>query len=175
MPAASMNVVLTVSGLKAAKYLHQQFGTPYVTMAPFGEKWSELLIERIRGQQLIESDIPKEEDPQLLIVGEQLMANAIRETLMREYGIKRIQVASFYKLSKELAAPHDIRIRDEDDAKKIFGEGNYRMIIADPLLKMLSPKTVKWLDLPHKVFSLYGETKQLPMLLGKQLNEWLEK
>lgn len=175
MPAASMNVVLTVSGLKAAKYLQQQFGTPYVAMAPFGAKWGELLIESIRGQQPVQSHIMDEEDAQVLIIGEQLMANAIRETLIREYGIKRIQVASFYKLSKELAAPHDIRIRDEDDAKRLLGESSYRMVIADPLLRSMASETVKWIGLPHKVFSLYGENKTLPSLLGKQLNDWLER
>lgn len=174
-PAAAMNVVLTVSGLKTAEYLYRTYGTPYLTMAPFGEKWSELLLESIQKGEQPEYHIPNEGEPRILIIGEQLMANAIRETLVREYDAEHIQVATFYKLSKKLADPQDVRIKDEEDAKRLLGNGGYQMIIADPLLRAMAPKQVKWVDLPHKVFSLYEDPEKLPLLFGKRLNEWLEK
>lgn len=174
-PAAAMNVVLTVSGLKAAKYLYQQFGTPYLAMAPFGKKWCELLLEGIQNKEQPKAHASMVGDAQVLIIGEQLMANAIRETLTREYGMERVQVATFYKLARELAEPQDVRIRDEEEAQELLGKSCFRLVIADPLLRLLAPNEVKWVDLPHNVFSLYGKPGRLPSLLGKQLNEWLEK
>lgn len=175
MPAASVNVVLTVSGLKAAEYLYRQYGTPYLAAAPFGERWCGQLMECIREGKQMEPRVSYDGEPDVLIVGEQLMANAVRETLNREYGIEGVQVATFYKLSKKLADPGDVRIRDEEDAKKLLGNDRFRMIIADPLLRTMAPGQVKWVDLPHKVLSLYGETEKLPSLFGRGLNRWLEE
>lgn len=175
MPAAAMNVVLTVSGLKAAEYLYQQFGTPYLAMAPMGKRWSELLIKCIRSKEQPEYHTFYNGEPEVLIIGEQFMANAVRETLVREYGMERIQVATFYMLSKKLADPKDVRIRDEEDARRLLGNNHYQIIFADPLLRTMASEEVKWVNLPHKVLSLYEEPEKLSSLLGKQLNEWLER
>ncbi len=179
MPAASVNVVLTVSGLKTAKYLHQRFGTPYLVGAPFGEAKCRHLLQGLKEQEqrrAVKPDFDSSmEEAKVLIIGEQLMANAIRETLIEEYGMERIQVAAFYKLPKELAALQDVRIRDEQDAKELLKKDNYKIIFGDPLLHPLALRQVKWVDLPHKVFSLYGGTQELPLLFGGQLNEWIKK
>lgn len=179
MPAASVNLVLTVSGLKTAKYLYRQFGTPYLTTAPFGEARCRRLLQEIKGLEQERVPVPdfdsSAEDAQMLIIGEQFMTNAIRETLMEEYGIERIQTASFYQLSKELAASQDVRIRDEQDARKLLWKCNYQIIIGAPLLRALAPGHIKWVNLPHRVFSLYGEAEGMPVLFGRRLNEWLKR
>lgn len=182
MPAAERNVVLTVSGLKTAEYLHRVYATPWIAMAPLGESWSRRLMESIREEKpfACEGNIPKpceeeESGQKILIIGEQLMANAVRETLIRECGMKGVRVATFYKLSKKLAFPGDIRIKDEEDAGRLLNDGRWEMILADPILRGLAPEQAKWVDFPHKVLSLYGESEPLPSLIGKGLNKWLEE
>lgn len=46
--AADVNLVVSASGLAAAKVLQQRFGTPYVTGVPIGEEGLRRLAERIR-------------------------------------------------------------------------------------------------------------------------------
>ena len=116
---------------------------------------------------------PENGQPEILIISEQLMGNALRETLIRDYGMKNIQVCTFYTLEKTLAWPGDRRIKGEDDAEELLKKGGFHLIIADPLLRSLAPDGSQWIDLPHKAFELYGEHSPLPMLFGDNLNQWL--
>ena len=63
---------------------------------------------------------------------------------------------------------------EKQDAEKLLTEGEFQLIIADPLLRCFAPKNSKWIDLPHKVFQLYGNHQALPELLGTNLNTWLD-
>lgn len=173
---ASVNLVVTASGLAAAKFLKKEYGTPYIAMAPFGKTWTEEMFAALRAQEQPQrSRQPEKQEPEVLIIGEQLMGNAIRETLIRDYGMQNIQVCTFYTLEKTLAMPGDRRIRSEQDAEKLLKEGGFRFIIADPLLRCFAPEHGTWIDLPHKAFQLYGEHQPLPLLLGENLNKWLDE
>lgn len=175
-PEASVNLVVTGSGLAAAKYLKQEYGTPYIVMAPFGKSWTEALSEALQSGKQPGSSAQTDGSiqPETLIIGEQVMGNAIRETLIRDYGMKNIQVCTFYTLAKELAWPGDKRIRSEQDAEKLLRDGAYRTVIADPLLRCFAPEGATWIDLPHKAFQLYGDHTPVPLLLGENLNRWLD-
>lgn len=181
---ASMNLVVSVSGIAAAKYLEKEYGTPYIVMAPFGKKSAKKLsaaLQKKNAEQFLEGYQNtafcgiKERQEKVLIVGEQVMCNAIRETLHDEYGYTNIQACTFFIFEKSIASPGDRRIRSEEDAKKLLMENKYDLVIADPLLGKLAPSGTAWIDLPHKAFELYGETYTLPLLLGENLDIWLEK
>lgn len=178
---ASMNLVLTVSGIAAAKYMEKEYGIPYLIGAPFGKNHAEKLLARIKNEAEIEkteeSKIQNREttrEENVLIIGEQVMANAIRETLREEYGYTRIQVCTFYLLEKSIAKQGDCRIRNEEAAEELLKNGEYQIVIADPLLRKLANPDCIWLDLPHKAFELYGEVQKLPLILDENLNKWLE-
>lgn len=172
---ASVNLVVTVSGLAAAKYLKKEYGTPYIAMAPFGKNRTVRMLAALETQKQPENSLQSEnQQPGILIVGEQLLANAIRETLFCDYGMKNVRVCTFYTLEKDLAQPGDKRIRSEQEAEKLLKEGGFHTIIADPLLRCFAPKDSRWIDLPHKAFQLYGEHQPLPLFLGENLDKWLE-
>ena len=179
---ASVNLVVTVSGLAAAKYLKSEYGTPYIAMAPFGKSQADRLSAALPNKTQPESSRQGETSRQpetsqkqeVLIIGEQFMGNAIRETLICDYGMQNIQVCTFYTLEKTLAQPGDRRIRSEQEAEKLLKEGGFHTIIADPLLRCFAPEDSRWIDLPHKVFQLYGEHQPLPLFLGDSLNRWLD-
>lgn len=172
---ASVNLVVTASGLAAAKYLKTKYNTPYLVMAPFGRSWTDRMLEAVRRKEQPGS-CPQEEysRPQVLIIGEQLMANAIRETLYRDYGMREIQVCTFYRFEKSLALPGDRRIKGEEDARELLGSEGLHTVIADPLLRCFASPSCRWIDLPHKAFELYGKNRTLPLLLGDHLNRWLD-
>lgn len=172
---ASVNLVVTASGLAAAKYLKKEYGTPYIVMAPFGKTWTARMLAALQNKKQPESSPqPENQQPKVLIIGEQLMGNAIRETLLCDYKMGNIQVCSFYTLEKDLAQPGDRRIRSEQEAEKLLREGGFDLIMADPLLRCFAPENSMWIDLPHKAFQLYGEHQSLPLLLGENLNRWLD-
>lgn len=112
--------------------------------------------------------------PAILIIGEQFMGNAIRETLIRDYGMENVRVYTFYMMEKSLSQPGDGRLRSEQEAEKLLKEGGFHTIIADPLLRCFAPEGSRWIDLPHKVFQLYGEHQPLPLFFGENLNRWLD-
>lgn len=174
-PEAAVNLVVTASGLAAARYLQKEYGTPYIAMAPFGKTWTEMMVNALRDKEQPQSSPqPENQQAEVLVISEQLMGNAIRETLIRDYGIQKIRVCTFYTLDKSLAQPGDRRIRSEKDAETLLREGGFRTIIADPLLRCFAPENSRWIDLPHKAFQLYGEHQPLPLLLGENLNQWLD-
>lgn len=187
---AQVNLVVTVSGLAVAKYLKNRYGTPYIAAAPFGKSWTKCVLKALRSQsqsecqragQKSEYDGRFEEQkpersgqPAVLIIAEQFMGNAIRETLLCDYEMENIRVCTFYTLEKALAQPGDRRIRSEQEAEKLLKEGGFHTIIADPLLRCLAPEGSRWVDLPHKAFQLYGEYQTLPLFFGENLNRWLD-
>lgn len=174
MAKAQINLVTTVSGLAAAKYLQGRFGTPYIAMTPFGNANCKRLLEALDLGRQPEAGIP-EAPAEALIIGEQLTANAIRRELEASGAVKAADVATFYSLDKTLARPHDRRIRGEDDARTLLQSGGYRLILADPLLRCFAPAGCKWVDLRHRAFNTYGEENDAPVLTAGKLNTWLDR
>ena len=191
---AQVNLAVTVSGLAAAKYLKSRYGTPYIAAAPFGKSWTERVLEALgsgtqpeqgtagqkseSGARSGETECGRQvenTEPEVLIICEQFMGNAIRETLIRDYGMENVRVYTFYMMEKSLSQPGDGRLRSEQEAEKLLKEGGFHTIIADPLLRCFAPEGSRWIDLPHKVFQLYGEHPALPLFFGENLNKWLDE
>lgn len=161
MGKAQLNLVTTVSGMAAAKYLQNRFGTPYVAAAPFGMAYGN-------------ASQAEAENADVLIIAEQFTANAIRAALENKKMARAADVATFYQLDKSCARIGDKRIRGEESVRELLNSGKYRTVIADPLLRPLLQRDCKWIDLPHKALNTYGETTTVS-LLGSNLDNWLER
>lgn len=160
MGRAELNLVTSVSGLAAAKYLRSRFGTPYITAAPFGENQAAPALTQ--------------EAADVLIISEQFTANAVRNALVHHGMAKGADVATFFQLDKSCAQNGDKKIKGEDAARALLNSGKYRTIIADPLLRPLVSSDCNWIDLPHKALNSYGEVSPIS-LLGTNLDNWLDK
>lgn len=174
MASARINLVTTVSGLAAARYLQAQFGTPYVAMTPFGSVNCARLLEALETGCQPEKRVP-EAPAEALIIGEQLTANAIRAELEAAGVVKAADVATFYSLDKEFARPNDRRIRGEDGARELLRSGGYRLVLADPLLRCFAPEGSRWIGLRHRAFNTYGEENDAPLLSAGNLDSWLNQ
>lgn len=172
MGQAQLNLVTTVSGLAAARYLQSQFGTPYLTAAPFGAEQCSRLARVLEGAPLPEQ--PELAEADALIIGEQFAANAVRDTLEHMGAIKGAHVMSFFQLDKACARKGDRKLKGEADARELLNSGAYRLIVADPLLRPLLRQDCKWIDLPHGALNTYNDKKSAP-LFGRALNNWLEQ
>ncbi|MCD8342475.1 MAG: nitrogenase component 1 [Clostridiales bacterium] len=166
------NLVTSVAGLRAAKALQSAYGTPYVAGAPFGAAWSQRLAQAVQDGTAPELPRNGADAPEVLIVAEQYMANAIRATLQLEYGMERVQVASFFTMDKARQLPGDVKLKSEEQLKTLLEQGGYKLVLTDENASALAPEGVKWVNLPCEASIAPSGT--LPPLVGDQLNRWLD-
>lgn len=173
---AELNLVLTVSGLATAKWMEREFGIPYIAAAPFGTDWcARLRCAMCYPDQKDVLNLPEDtSEPHILILGEQLTANAIRNTLQHAYKMGGAHVATFFTFEKSLSRPGDKRLKSEDDLKELLHSGTYDLVIGDRGLSVLAPEGVRWIDLPHGAIRIDYEGEGFPSLIYSNLNYWLD-
>ena len=173
---AELNLVLTVSGLATAKWMEKEFGIPYIAAAPFGTDWcARLRCAMCYPDQKDVLELPEDTNPpHILILGEQLTANAIRNTLQHAYKMGGTHVATFFTFEKSLSRPGDKRLKSEDDLKDLLHSGTYDLVIGDQELSVLAPEGVRWVDLPHGAIRIDYEGEGFPSLIYSNLNFWLD-
>ena len=162
---ADVNLVITQSGLAAAKLLNERFGTPYIAGLPFGGTVSELLLERITSGQ--DRSISLSGAKSALIFAEPFIGSAIKDTLCAEYGFGLVALAGFQSMGS------GTQLRREKDVFELFENESYDCIIGDPAFKACWDGKGKWIDFPYKAF--YVPTAAMPVLVGSELNKWLER
>lgn len=170
---AEVNLVTAMSGLAMAKWLEREFGTPYIAAAPFGRSWSEMIADALKRKRQPERP-PEEEQANILVIGEQLMSNAIRATLNNDYGIYGVDVGTFFIFDKTLANSGDRQVKGEDGLRELLQNGGYSLIIADSDLGVLKSEGCRWIDLPHGAVRYAYTGDGVPKLAGKELNRWLD-
>ena len=82
--------------------MEERLGIPYIVGAPFGEVQSGVLLQALREQKQL-SVSTEEGSPEVLVIGEQLTANAIRETL-RQRGFAKDSSFEFFRDGQKLDA-----------------------------------------------------------------------
>ena len=142
------NIVVSPSGLKAARYLKERYGTPYTCEDPLAED----VLQRMK---IDGSDL---EGRKVLLIHQQIRANSIRELLKERYNAV-ITVATWFMADDEIREPGDIRIKGEDDFIAILQEGSYDTVIADSGLYRPAKKYCRaFYDLPH--FAVSGRLEK---------------
>jgi nitrogenase molybdenum-cofactor synthesis protein NifE len=171
---AVCNLAVTVSGIRAAKWLRQAYGTPFVAGAPFGRAWSQLLLQALEhGVQPLPPP-PVRGGARCLLVGEQLTCNALRATLRAHFGFGDVAVASFFRMEKGLMESGDIRLRSEADCRDLLTLGGFPLIFGDPFLEYYVPGRCRFIPLPHRAISAKLYLDLIPELTGDQADCWLE-
>jgi hypothetical protein len=138
------NIVVAASGLKAAGYLKEKFGTPYECTDP--------LIADVRaGLPLSTEELCGKK---ILIIHQQVRANALREALREETGglscAPEITAATWFSMFDEIAEEGDFRIREESDFFDRVRGGNWDIIIADgSFRKAAGDFGGRFIELPH--------------------------
>ena len=108
------NIAVSVSGVKAAEYLKERFGTPYEIAYPF-------IPDKIM------STIPYEKDCRILIIQSQFRANELRKKI----GRPNTDCATWFTFKNEYALENDAALKGEDDLTSLISDRNYDVIIAD--------------------------------------------
>ena len=170
---AELNLVISGTGLAAARYLERVYGIPFVTGMPIGTRavkhfWDRL-VPRWRGFAAETETWPESDNPsRALIVGEQVTANALRDCLRYDFGFRRVDVASYFMMDAELMEAEDRSLRTEADLTELTTTGQYNLIIGDPLYQPLAVPTAGgvYIDLPH--YAVSSKVYRADCFLGEE-------
>ena len=152
---ANKNIVVAPSGLKAAQYLEECFGVPFITAYPGADRiLSEITPE----------DPDKEiyKGKRVLIVHQEILAAELCRLIM-ELGAKEAHAATWFKSEGAARA-----MSGEAGLKRIIAETDPDIIIADavtiPYIKSFSDRELTFIDLPH--FAVSG--RQTDIIYDRQ-------
>ncbi len=166
---ASVNLVVTASGLPLAREMERVLGIPYVVGMPVGPAGVKQTVIQLKqaaeqGTRPPRKDLTAAgEDDSILIVGDQVIAHSLRLAL-RDLGCARpITAGSFFAMDPALMAEGDLILREERDLIQAVQSGKYTTLIGDPLLKRIPQGTgMEWIPLAHPAVSGQFGWKQVP-------------
>ena len=165
--SASVNLVVSATGLGAAKALKELFGTPYVVGTPIGAVYQEelknVLLEAAKGitSELEMSSLPNSE---IAVIGEGVTSLSLAQAIELEYGIG-VKVLCATECDKKLLRTKDVMTNGEEDV--IEALQGMKMVIADPLYRPICPKDAKFMSLPAESFSGRIYRNEIPNLVER--------
>ena len=169
---AEVNLVISYSGMGAAKYMYEKFNIPYIVGTPFGKEFAKKIVADLK-----EAIITKEnkisyinrkidKNPQITIVGESIMSESLAYAISTEKN-KTVNVISTLETDKNLLLEGDkLKIYEDDIEKELK---NSKIIIADPLYRPICPLDSNFISLPHEGFSGRIYRDEIPNLINKSL------
>ncbi|MBE6024416.1 MAG: oxidoreductase [Cellulosilyticum sp.] len=183
---AEMNIVISVAGLELARYLEKHHQMPYVVGVPVGKSGETRLIEALKAGQRAANEVTNQVEVEeetsdtqkrVLIIGEQVLSNSLRAYLKDEHHMENVDVATFFKLDKEIAGQEDIDLNSELQLIKLLKLDTYDVIIGDPLFKQLIPSYSKaeFIGLPHVAVSSRLYWHNSPRVMGEHIDEVMKK
>lgn len=147
----SKNLVISPSGLKAARYLNEKFAIPYEMAYP--------LIDHDYESKLLENIEVDLSEKKILIIHQQAAANEIR-TRLKNKGAEDVTAATWFILDKEFAQEEDIQFSSEADYRRMVEENGYDLIIGDPLFLRALPG-YRGEFIPINQFAVSGKLEEL--------------
>lgn len=169
---ADVNLVVSYSGMGAAKYMYENLNIPYVIGTPFGKEFANKVIEDLKEvkstkENKISYDNRKiDKDAEITIVGESIMSESLAYAISKEKN-KTVNVISSLETDEKLLLEGDKIAMFEDDIEKCLK--NSKTIIADPLFRPICPLDSNFISLPHEAFSGRIHRDEIPNIINKSL------
>ena len=157
---ASVNLVVSASGLRTAEFLRERFGTPWVAGAPVGtmrarvlKKLAEAADRNICGTAYERSPGPNIEKPQVIVIGEPVLSCSIAQD-HETRGYSAAVIATTEE-SEGLIRGADRICRGEEEAENALEAlcSENTLVIADPLYRYVIPERASLKEVPHLAFS----------------------
>lgn len=175
---AVVNLVVTSSGLEAAKLLEKKFSIPYVVGMPLANDTGvkELLEQTIQDNKSRKL-LNEAGTGDVLIICEQVLGNSLRNLLLKRYRNIRVTVGTFFDLNEEIAAQGDINITSEEKLIKVLESGQYSTLVGDPLFEELLEDIggMQFVGIPHVAVSSKLYWKNMPRLLRYDMEELINR
>ncbi len=164
---ASVNLVVSSSGLPAARRLRELFHTPYVVGIPYGERFSEMVVSDLKtaaytGRSRVSyAAEPAPRQPETAVIGESVAAGSLARAVCAETG-ESAQVLCPLETCPEIFPPGGAKAPSEEDLAESLKP--FKTVIADPLYRPVCPKDCRFVPLPHEAFSGRIFRKEIPNL-----------
>ena len=162
---ARLNIVISRAGLEAARYMEREYGVPYLAGIPIGRGPTADFINTVCSL-LGTPNIPAPSKNvgrhpadkckrSALVIGEQIMSNAVRDCLRKDMGVTEVAVASFFQMEQDLMEEDDVFLTGEDTLVDLTDRRRFDMIIGDPLYRDLValPGNGRYIFFPHIALS----------------------
>ena len=131
-----LNLVVSPSGIAAAKLLEKRFGTPWKMACPWIPEEVEKSFSALQGKRVI-------------VVHQQIAACAVREKLLAS-GVSEAAVATYFMTDSSLAKESDRKLKEENDLAAFVQEFKADVVIADRNFKKVLPGFEgEFIDFPH--------------------------
>ncbi len=170
---ASVNLVVSATGLGAAKALKEMFGTPYVVGTPIGGGYQELLAQKLLEAAKTGASLKMDEKTQevsnlssgkIAVIGEGITSLSLAQAIELEYK-RDVKVLCATECGHEFLREKDVIAMDEEDV--ISALKGVKMVIADPLYRPICPKETAFIPLPAESFSGRIYRKEIPNLIDR--------
>lgn len=181
---SKLNIAVSISGLEMAKYMKMKYGTPYIVGCPVGKraisKFQKQIAEKLGiDKGFLEGDYDVNIETtvrKVLIIGEQMISNGIRNCLKIEFGIDQIDCLTFFRQDKAFAEQNDRVIKEEEDLEEYMDvNGPYDMIMGDLRLKnIVGSYTDNFVEVPHIVLSGRNRLEESFQILGEYGTRFFE-
>ena len=141
-PKAEMNLVVSSTGLAVAQYMQKEFGIPFELMGSY------LDVKREKSRNYI--------------VGEPVISGYIAAEIKKKYGTD-FNVISTTEITDGLLAECDRKCHGEDEIRDALSDAE--TIIGDPMFELISPKSARFIRLPHFAMSGRLYRKEIPDIM----------
>lgn len=178
--SAQVNLVVSRAGLSIAEYMKRTYGIPYLCGMPVGKKAVKEYLAALkqvaesRESQILNASSCDLEDAEILIVGEQVSANAIRQALEKEYGERNIAVGCIFGKERKLSLQQDVNLPNERAIKEEMNKPQYKMIIADPFMRQLLPEDTEKVFVNNAQYAVSSKicSDQTAHFIGEKFEDW---
>lgn len=163
---AHVNLVVSSTGLGAAKALQELFGTPYVVGVPMGAGFSGLLREALTAAVTTgKNQSPKSCLPggDIVLIGEGVTALSLASALELTTG-KAVRVICPTECDDCLLRKKDLLLQSEEEI--VAAMAGAKTVIADPLFQPICPETARFAALPAENFSGRIWRQDIPNLIS---------
>ncbi|MHC6179785.1 nitrogenase component 1 [Clostridium sp. JNZ X4-2] len=164
--AAEVNLVVSYSGLPAAKELQRKFGTPYVVGVPIGDRFAAVVMKAL--DRAIDTEKPQIAYDRrtacggTVIIGESIYSESLAAALSLEKNMKT-KVLCPLETESCLLLSGDAQAEDEDSLMLYLQ--NAETVIADPIYRRIIQPGTKFISLPQEAFSGRIYRKDIPDLV----------
>ena len=161
-----VNLVVSSTGLGAAKAMKELFGTPYVIGTPIGTAYQKVLTQclleaaKTGNESWRPSNLP---DGDIAVIGEGITSLSLAQAIELEYN-RGVKVLCATECERALLREKDVLTPYEDDIlEELQG---MKMVIADPLYRPICPKGAQFISLPAENFSGRIYRNEIPDLIA---------
>lgn len=178
--SAQVNLVVSRAGLSIAEYMKRTYGIPYLCGMPVGKKVVKEYLATLkqvaesRESQILNGSSCDPGHAEILIVGEQVSANAIRQALEKEYGERNIAVGCIFGKERKLSLQQDVNLPNERAIKEEMNKPQYKMIIADPFMRQLLPEDTEKVFVNSAQYAVSSKicSDQTAHFIGEKFEDW---